>query len=114
MDVLSAFQLEVIKSHGCEDVGLTVEFCGATGEIRGFFDSVPSTGSGASLRMTSCGAGLEEGYGLDSGYIEAFAATDVFAAEDVIGADHVTLGLGEAGAVPVVGVAAELGFLAAD
>ena len=60
------------------------------------------------------GVGLEEGDGLDAGYVEALAAADVFAAEDVVGADHVALGLGEAGAVTVVGAAAELGFFAAD
>ena len=57
---------------------------------------------------------LEERHGLDAGDIEAFAATDVFAADEVVAADHVGLGLGEAGAVALVGAAAELGFFAAD
>jgi hypothetical protein len=59
-------------------------------------------------------AELKESDGLDSRYVEALAAPDIFAAQDVIGADHVALGLGEAGAVAFVSVAAELGLLAAD
>ena len=57
---------------------------------------------------------LDEGYGLDAGDVEALAAADVLAAYEVVAADHVALSLGEAGAVAVVGAAAQLGFLAAD
>ena len=57
---------------------------------------------------------LQEGDGLDADDFEAFAAADVLAAEQVVGADHVALRLGEAGAVALVGVARDLGFLAAD
>ena len=60
------------------------------------------------------GRGLDKGYGLDSGHFEAFAAADVFAADQVVAAHHVALGLGEAGAVPVICAASELGFFAAD
>src|ERR1019366_5711266 len=58
-------------------------------------------------------AGLEEGDGLDAGDVEAFAAADVLAADQVVGADHVALGLGEAGAIALVGAARDLGLLAA-
>ena len=57
---------------------------------------------------------LEEGDGLDSGDFEAFAAADIFAGDHVVAADHVGLRLGEAGAVALVGVAGQAGFLAAD
>jgi hypothetical protein len=50
---------------------------------------------------------------LDAGDIEAFAATDILAGEYIIGANHVTLGLGETGAIPFVCVAAELVLLTA-
>jgi hypothetical protein len=55
---------------------------------------------------------LDEGDGLDAGYVEALAAADVFAANQVVAADHVTLGLGEAGTVTLVGSARELSLLA--
>src|ERR1035441_2639054 len=57
---------------------------------------------------------LEEGDGLDAGDLEALAAADVLAADQVVGADHVALGPGGAGGVPLVGAARDLGLLAAD
>lgn len=52
------------------------------------------------------------GDGLDSSYFEALTATNVFAANQVVAANHVGLGLGEAGAVSLVGSARELCFFA--
>src|SRR5271154_1487762 len=60
------------------------------------------------LRLTT----LDEGDGLDAGYVEALAAADVLAPDQVITADHVTLGLGEAGAVAPVGSPGGLSLLA--
>jgi hypothetical protein len=57
---------------------------------------------------------LDEGDGLDAGDVEPLAAADVLAANKIVGADHIALGLGEAGAVALVGSAWELGLLAAD
>jgi len=57
---------------------------------------------------------LEEGYGLDSGDLEALAAADVFACDHVVAAHHIGLGLGEAGAVALVGMAGQGVLFAAD
>ena len=51
---------------------------------------------------------------MEGGDLEGLAAADVLAGELVVAADHVGLGLGEAGSVALVGVARELGALAAD
>jgi hypothetical protein len=55
----------------------------------------------------------EERYRLDSCYLESLAAADVFAAYEIVAADHVALGLGEAGAIALVGSAGDLGLLSA-
>src|SRR3984885_12187351 len=49
-----------------------------------------------------------------AGDVEAFAAAHVLARHHVIFADHVVAGLGEAGAVALVGAAGELTLLGAD
>ena len=51
---------------------------------------------------------------MELGDFEALAATDVGAGKEIVAADHVWLGLGESGAIAIVGVAGQLGALAAD
>jgi hypothetical protein len=51
---------------------------------------------------------------LQAGNLEAFAAADVFAGHHVVFAQHVGAGFGEAGAVALVGAAAELALFGAN
>ena len=66
------------------------------------------------LRLRFARWGLKEGQALQLGDFEALAAADVAAGQEIVAADHVGLGLGESGAIAVVGVAGQLGALAAD
>jgi len=60
------------------------------------------------------GLELQKGEGLQLGNFEALAAADVAASYEVVAADHVGLGFGETGTVALVGVAGQLGSLAAN
>uniref|UniRef100_E6Q079 Uncharacterized protein n=1 Tax=mine drainage metagenome TaxID=410659 RepID=E6Q079_9ZZZZ len=57
---------------------------------------------------------VEECDGLERGDLEAFAAAYVAAGDLIVATNHVGLSLGEAGAVTLIGVAWQLGALAAD
>src|SRR5882762_4175932 len=57
---------------------------------------------------------IQEGHGLNARDIEALAATHVLAHHDVVLAEHVGAGLGEAGAVALVGAGRKTSFLGAD
>lgn len=56
---------------------------------------------------------IQKRHRLDSGHFKALAAADVFAHDHVVAADHIGLGLGEFGAVALVGAAGELLLLGA-
>src|ERR1700675_4572169 len=68
--------------------------------------------SGSSAAITTLVL-VEKGDGLDAGDFDALAAADVLAHDQVVAADHVGAGLGEFGAVALVGAAGQLLLLGA-
>jgi hypothetical protein len=66
------------------------------------------------IRFLAFDEPLDKGHGLKPGDVKAFAAADVLAGHQIVFANHIRLGLGEAGAIAVVGVARQGGLLAAD
>jgi hypothetical protein len=51
---------------------------------------------------------LDKGDGLNAGNLKSLTAADILASDHVVPANHVALGLGEAGAVSVIGSAGQL------
>jgi hypothetical protein len=102
------FQAE-LPVHGLEEVGRRL---GGVGLRRQRRRMTVELGIVRRIKQRLDRCSLKKRDRLDSGHIETLAAADVLAADQVVAAHHVALRLGEAGAIAVVGVAPDLGFLA--